>query len=255
MNAIQPSPVSGTRGVGVVVDGLTRRFGAQTVLAGVDLEIAAGSFVAVVGRSGCGKSTLLRQLVGLDQPSAGSIRFVDAKSGAEVPATSRLMFQEARLLPWAPVLTNVEVGLGERQDDPSASGEALDALASVGLSGREGDWPGILSGGQKQRVALARSLVSRPNFLALDEPFGALDALTRIEMQNLLESVWRDQGFTALLVTHDVGEALALADRVVLLQEGRVALDQPVELPRPRRRGAVELAALEEKILEVLLGA
>lgn len=243
------------RGVAIAMNGLTRRFGAHTVLAGIDLEIAAGSFVAVVGRSGCGKSTLLRLLVGLDQPTSGRVRFAAPADGAAVAGAGRIMFQEARLLPWAKVLENVEVGLGDRRGMPSAKATALATLAAVGLQGREADWPGILSGGQKQRVALARSLVSAPDFLALDEPFGALDALTRIEMQSLLERVWREQGFTALFVTHDVSEALALADRVILLEDGQVALDLPVDLPRPRRRGSVDLALLEERILKVLLGS
>ncbi|PKU22140.1 ATP-binding cassette domain-containing protein [Telmatospirillum siberiense] len=243
------------RGVAISIDGLARSFGAQAVLEGIDLKIEAGSFVAVVGRSGCGKSTLLRLLVGLDQPTSGSVRFSDPVTGAAVAGAGRIMFQEARLLPWAKVLENVEVGLGRRRSLPTARAAASATLAAVGLEGRENDWPGVLSGGQRQRVALARSLVSAPDFLALDEPFGALDALTRIEMQTLLEGVWLDQGFTALFVTHDVAEALTLADRVILLEDGRVALDQVVDLPRPRRRGSVDLALLEEQILKAILGS
>lgn len=242
-------------GVAIFMDGLARSFGSHAVLAGIDLKIEAGSFVAVVGRSGCGKSTLLRLLVGLDQPTSGRVRFSDPVTGTAITGAGRIMFQEARLLPWATVLENVEVGLGKRRSLPTARAAASATLSAVGLEGRGDDWPGVLSGGQKQRVALARSLVSAPDFLALDEPFGALDALTRMEMQALLERVWLDQGFTALFVTHDVAEALALADRVILLEEGQVTLDLAVDLPRPRRRGSVDLALLEETILKAILGS
>ena len=166
------------------------------------------------------------------------------------------MFQEPRLLPWATVLANVEVGLGaDAARPPDARERAFDALDSVGLADRADEWPSVLSGGQKQRVALARALVSRPRFLALDEPLGALDALTRIEMQHLLETVWRRDGFTAVLVTHDVAEALTLADRIVLIANGAMARDFAVDLPRPRWRGNSELARLEAEILDQLLSS
>ena len=236
------------RGVTVEAQGLDRRFGGTEVLRGLDLAIPAGQFLAIVGRSGCGKSTLLRILAGLDRPDAGRLVIGDS----DRPAAARLMFQEPRLLPWARVLANVEVGLGaDRRHDGAV--RALDTLRAVGLGERAGEWPAVLSGGQKQRVALARALVCRPRFLALDEPLGALDALTRIEMQQLLERVWLTQGFTAVLVTHDVAEALTLADRVVLIEDGRIALDLAVDLPRPRRRGSVALARLEEQILKRLV--
>jgi sulfonate transport system ATP-binding protein len=246
---VHDAPEAPPAGVALRVRGLTKSFGALQVLRGVDLDIPAGQFVAIVGRSGCGKSTLLRILAGLDEPDAGSVDL-----GAASPReAARLMFQEPRLLPWARVLSNVEVGLGAERSSPDAKARALDTLAAVGLRERAAEWPGILSGGQKQRVALARALVSRPGLLALDEPLGALDALTRIEMQALLERVWRRQGFTAVLVTHDVGEALALADRIVLIEDGAVALDQAIDLPRPRRRGSVDFARLEEAILARLV--
>ena len=238
-------PLSGG-GVSIRLRGLRKSFGSLQVLRGVDLDVPAGQFVAIVGRSGCGKSTLLRILAGLDSPDSGT---VDLDGDAAPRDLARLMFQEPRLLPWARVLSNVEVGLGAERSLPDARARALATLAAVGLRERADEWPGILSGGQKQRVALARALVSRPRLLALDEPLGALDALTRIEMQALLERVWQRQGFTAVLVTHDVGEALALADRVVLIEEGAVALDQIIDLPRPRRRGSVDFARLEEAIL------
>ncbi len=155
------------------------------------------------------------------------------------------MFQDARLLPWKRVLDNVALGLPRTRRD-----DAANVLAQVGLAERAGEWPARLSGGQRQRVALARALVHHPRLLLLDEPLGALDALTRIEMQGLIESLWRRLGFTALLVTHDVSEAIALADRMVLIEDGRIALDQRVDLPRPRQRGAAAFAELEAAVLD-----
>jgi sulfonate transport system ATP-binding protein len=242
------------RGVAVAARGLVKTFGAKAVLRGLDLGVSAGEFLAVVGRSGCGKSTLLRLIAGLDAPSQGRI-VVGDRADPDTRTIARVMFQEPRLLPWARVLANVEVGLGVDRRSAAGRGRALEALASVGLADRANDWPSVLSGGQKQRVALARALVSRPRMLALDEPLGALDALTRIEMQRLIEAAWRREGFTAVLVTHDVAEALALADRIVLVEQGAIALDVAVELPRPRHRGAPDFGALEERILDRLLGA
>jgi sulfonate transport system ATP-binding protein len=148
---------------------------------------------------------------------------------------------------------NFEVGLGRDRGSADAQSRAASALAEVGLDEKRGDWPAVLSGGQKQRVALARALVSHPRILAFDEPLGALDALTRISMQRMLERVWRDQAFTAILVTHDVSEAVALADRVLVIEEGRIAHDIHVDIARPRRRGSADLAALEGSILRDLL--
>ncbi len=244
---------SSRRGVPVTARRLGRDFGELRVLRELDLHVPAGQFLAIVGRSGCGKSTLLRILAGLDRPSAGEYWFGDEAAVKGSRAEARIMFQEPRLLPWASVVDNVEVGLGVAAGAPKSRRRALEALTAVGLDDRAGDWPSVLSGGQKQRVALARALVSGPRFLALDEPLGALDALTRIVMQALIERVWREQKFTAVLVTHDVAEALALADRVVMIEDGAIALDMPVSLPRPRRRGSVDLAVLEERILAQLL--
>ncbi|WP_244559669.1 MULTISPECIES: ABC transporter ATP-binding protein [unclassified Azospirillum] len=237
------------KGAALTLSQVSKRFGETDVLHGVDLSIEPGSFVAIIGKSGCGKSTLLRVILGLEPASTGHV------SSDSDAAHARLVFQEPRLLPWASVAANVAVGLGERGDGPEGVAAAREALADVGLAAKADDWPSTLSGGQRQRVALARALVSHPTLLALDEPLGALDALTRIEMQSLLENVWQAQGFTALLVTHDVGEAVALADRVLLIDAGRVALDQPIDLPRPRRRGDAAFAALEGAILERLLDA
>src|SRR6266702_3282549 len=239
-----------TSGLPLSIRGLRKSFGDNEVLRGIDLHIPAGQFVAIVGKSGCGKSTLLRLIAGLEKIDAGSISFGDA---AVQPEDIRVMFQEPRLLPWARVLSNVEVGLGRDRSSSDAHARAEKALAEVGLTDKRDQWPSVLSGGQKQRVALARALVSHPRVLAFDEPLGALDALTRISMQRLLERVWRDQGFTAILVTHDVAEAVALADRVLVIEDGRIAHDIEVNIPRPRRRGSAELAALEGSILKNLL--
>ena len=231
--------------------GVTKSFGKSTVLRGIDLDIPPGQFVAIVGRSGCGKSTLLRLLAGVDQPTAGRIELDGAI--AQPREHVRLMFQEPRLLPWQRVVANVAVGLSHAPRGADRAGLAREALEQVGLPTRGGDWPHLLSGGQKQRVALARALVSHPRVLAFDEPLGALDALTRIEMQALIEQVWREKGFTAVVVTHDVTEAVALADRILLIEAGRVAMDLAVDLPRPRRRGDAEAAAIEGRILDRLL--
>lgn len=238
-------------GLPLSIRGLRKSFGDNEVLRGIDLHIPAGQFVAIVGKSGCGKSTLLRLIAGLEKVDSGSIGF-----GQDIqPEDIRVMFQEPRLLPWARVLANVEVGLGRDRASGDAHARAEKALIEVGLADKRDQWPAVLSGGQKQRVALGRALVSRPRVLAFDEPLGALDALTRISMQRLLERVWRDQGFTAILVTHDVAEAVALADRVLVIDEGRIAHDVTVNAARPRQRGSAELAGLEGSILSHLLSA
>jgi len=230
------------RGVAISVQGLGKSYGSRQVLRNVDLALGAGEFVAVVGRSGCGKSTMLRIIAGLEEPGAGAVQFGD---GGARPET-RVMFQEARLLPWKRVADNVALGLPRGFD-------ASPALQQVGLQARAQEWPAVLSGGQRQRVALARALVHDPQLLLLDEPLGALDALTRIEMQQMIERLWQSRGFTALLVTHDVQEAVALADRVVLIEDGAISMDCRIDLPRPRLRGNPRFAELEEEILARVL--
>jgi len=228
----------------IQVHGVSKAFGDRQVLRNLDLEIAQGEFVAVIGRSGCGKSTLLRLLAGLEAATSGEI-WVRREGLRGVNRDARIMFQDARLLPWERVLENVGIGLTGAWKTP-----AEEALRDVGLQDRAQDWPSVLSGGQRQRVALARALASHPEILLLDEPLGALDALTRRDMQKLIERLWQQHAFTTLLVTHDAEEAVALADRVILLDEGRVAMDLYVPLERPRNRASAAFVSLREQILE-----
>lgn len=245
---VQESP----HGVSIILHNVTKRFEAQVVLRQLHLDIEPGKFVAIVGRSGCGKSTLLRLLAGLDDASEGELlRQGEAIDG--IDPDTRYMFQDPRLLPWQSVLDNVMLGMnGLKSVD--AERKAYAALKLVGLEDRAKDWPSVLSGGQRQRVALARALVGNPRLLLFDEPLGALDALTRIDMQRLLEHLWTQRGFTAVLVTHDVSEAVALADRVILIEEGRVALDVAITLARPRIKDS-GFAHFEKLILERILSS
>ncbi|MFB7879059.1 ABC transporter ATP-binding protein [Nocardia sp. NPDC056064] len=217
---------------------LTRGFGTRVVLDGIDLEIRRGEFVALLGRSGSGKSTLLRALAELDAEVPGS-------GELSVPTQRAVVFQDSRLLPWSRVLDNVVLGLSGRD----AKERGRSALAEVGLAGRENAWPRELSGGEQQRVALARSLVREPELLLADEPFGALDALTRIRMHALLQALCAAHRPAVLLVTHDVDEAVLLADRVLVLDEGRIAIDQRIDTPRPRRHAHPEFVRLREVLL------
>jgi sulfonate transport system ATP-binding protein len=234
-------------GTALTLSHVKKSFGETGVLRDISLAIGQGEFITIVGHSGCGKSTLLRLLAGLERPDQGEITF----DGAPLPAVRndvRLMFQEARLLPWMTVLQNVGLGLTGNWR-PRA--EAI--LRQVNLEARANDWPAILSGGQKQRVALARALVGQPRLLLMDEPLGALDALTRMAMQDLILQIWREQKFTAILVTHDVQEAVALGDRVIVLERGAIGEELAVPLPHPRNIGSPEFAALEGAILKRLL--
>jgi sulfonate transport system ATP-binding protein len=221
------------------VHGLTKRYGDRVVLDGLDLGIGSGEFVAMIGRSGSGKSTLLRALAGLDREVSGSLT---------VSGPVAVAFQEPRLVPWKRVLANVALGLRV----PSPESVASDALAEVGLSERASAWPLTLSGGEAQRASLARALVRSPSLLLLDEPFSALDALTRISMHRLVLSLWERHKPAVLLVTHDVDEALSLADRVLVLGEGKIAHSASISLPRPRSREHRELIALRLQLLTEL---
>ena len=241
------TPSTSDTGTSLHLDQISKVYGVRTVLSDIDLTIPAGHFVAIVGRSGCGKSTLLRLLSGLESPSDGGIQ-VSGEPLRGVNQQARIMFQDGRLLPWKTVLENVGLGLRD-----SWRSQGLDVLHHVGLRERAHDWIARLSGGQRQRVALAKALITRPRLMLLDEPLGALDALTRIEMQQLIETLWLQQGFTAILVTHDVEEAVTLADRILVLEQGRIASDFRNDLPRPRRRGDNGFSHLAAKVLESIL--
>jgi sulfonate transport system ATP-binding protein len=221
------------------VAGLSRSFGARRILDDLDLDIEAGEFVALIGRSGSGKSTLLRALAGLDQDLTGELT---------VTGPVAVAFQEPRLVPWKRVWANV--GLGLRVADARAVADG--ALAEVGLTERANAWPLTLSGGEAQRASLARALVREPRLLLLDEPFSALDALTRIAMHRLVLRLWSHHEPAVLLVTHDVDEALALADRVLVLASGRITYSGRIELPRPRDREHSDLIDLRTRLLSEL---
>jgi sulfonate transport system ATP-binding protein len=219
----------------VRLSGFVRRFGANIILNGLDLEIGPGEFVALLGRSGSGKTTLLRTLAGLDPADGQDIT---------APTARAVVFQDPRLLPWKKVWKNVTLGL--RGANPRAQAEA--ALREVGLGHRLDAWPATLSGGEAQRTALARALVREPALLLLDEPFAALDALTRLKMHELVLSLWRTHRPAVLLVTHDVDEAIALSDRVLVLDQGRIAAEEVVGVDRPRAASS-DLQAMRRRLL------
>jgi sulfonate transport system ATP-binding protein len=233
------APNAGLLTAAVQVRGLVRRYDDRAVLDGVDLDIAPGEFVALLGKSGSGKSTLLRALAGLDSGVDGSGELV-------VPANVSVVFQDSRLLPWARVLDNVVLGL------PDAVERGRTSLAEVGLAGREKAWPNELSGGEQQRVALARSLVREPELLLADEPFGALDALTRLKMHVLLRNLCAAHQPAVLLVTHDVDEAIVLADRVIVLDQGRIVASESIALSTPRSPADPGFAAVRARLLDAL---
>jgi sulfonate transport system ATP-binding protein len=221
-----------------VITGLRRKFGERMVIDGLALSIARGEFVALLGESGCGKSTLLRIVAGLDTDIEGEVTVARRRAVA---------FQAPRLLPWKKVWRNVVLGVPK-----TGRAEALAALTEVGLAQRAEAWPATLSGGEAQRASLARALIRRPDLLLLDEPFGSLDALTRLKAQDLVGELWRRHSPAVLLVTHDVDEALRLADRVVVMKHGRVEHEVRVELARPREVGASGYAPLRVTLLEWL---
>jgi sulfonate transport system ATP-binding protein len=223
----------------VEVRGLTRKYDDRAVLDGLDLSIKPGEFVALLGKSGSGKSTLLRALAGLDYDVDGSGELV-------VPANVSVVFQDSRLLPWARVLDNVVLGLRGAEE------RGRQSLDEVGLAGREKAWPNELSGGEQQRVALARSLVREPELLLADEPFGALDALTRLKMHVLLRKLCAAHQPAVLLVTHDVDESIVLADRVIVLDEGRIVAEEAIELAEPRSPADPGFAAVRSRLLDAL---
>ena len=223
----------------VRVRNVTRLFGDTVALDGIDLSIRPGEFAALLGRSGSGKSTLLRAMAGLDTPTTGIV---------EVPPQRMVVFQEPRLLPWKTAVDNVALGL----KGPGAREHALSALAEVGLEHRSSAYPATLSGGEAQRVALARALVRDPKLLLLDEPFAALDALTRMRMHRLVEALWARHQLSVLLITHDVDEAILLADRALVIDEGRLVASITIDLPRPRDLGRQGFLQLRKRLLAAL---
>lgn len=220
----------------VAVHDVVRRFGDRRVLDGLDLSIARSEFVVLLGPSGCGKSTLLRLLAGLDLPDGGEV---------EVPRERAIVFQADRLLPWQKVWRNVTIGL----DGKDARERALAVLAEVGLADRANAWPKTLSGGEAQRVALARALVTEPDLVLLDEPFSALDAITRLHMHDLVRQLHQRHGAAMLLVTHDVAEAIALADRILVMHDGRIGSAYDVRLSAEDRRASQARESLREQLL------
>lgn len=235
---------------------ISHRFGQLAVLKNVSLRIEPGSYTILLGPSGSGKTTLLSILGGFVNPSEGKvlIRGEDCTSTPPARRPTTTVFQDYALFPHMSVGANVGFGLRmQGVDAATRAAKAREALALVGLASAFDKKPHQLSGGQRQRVALARALVIEPAVLLLDEPLGALDALTRIEMHALIERLWREHRFTALLVTHDVQEAVALGDRILLIEQGRVALDQSVPLDRPRARASAAFAALEDRVLKRVL--
>jgi sulfonate transport system ATP-binding protein len=216
-------------GYSIRLNAVQKKIGTTSVLRDTTISMEAGEFAAIVGRSGSGKSTLLRLISGLDEPSGGDL-LVNGTPVNGVNSEVRCLFQEPRLLPWKKVLANVELGKTAQGTKP-----AREMLEKVGLGDKAGAWPEQLSGGQKQRAALARALIGLPRILLFDEPLGALDALTRLEMQALIEQLWLEERWTAILVTHDVDEAVTLADKVLVIDEGAIEKEVQITLTRPRQ--------------------
>ena len=225
-----------------------KAYGHHEVLDSLNFKVQRGEFIAIVGKSGCGKSTLLRLIAGLERTTDGHVQ-MNGKSVSKQMDQIKIMFQDGRLLPWKNVLANVNLGLKKSEWH---KGEEL--LNQVGLAERADAFPNVLSGGQRQRVALARALVHEPELLLLDEPLGALDALTRIEMHQLVETLWQEKKFTAILVTHDVEEAVALSNRVIIIEDGRIGLVQSISLPYPRERDHPVFVRTVNKIRNHILG-
>ncbi len=226
-----------------------KTYGEKVVLNDINLRVNKGEFIAIVGRSGCGKSTLLRIIAGIEQIQSGNIFVKEEKLNGRNDMV-KMMFQDGRLLPWKKVYENIGLGLKTTEK----RNEIISLLEKVGLKEHANKWPSALSGGQQQRVALARALIHEPELLLLDEPLGALDALTRIEMQDLIKDLWMEKQLTAILVTHDVEEAVTLANRVILIEEGRIVMDQPIQLPYPRQRDHPQFSKLVNQILNRILG-
>lgn len=235
-----------TQGFDISLNNVSKSFGNTDVLSDVSFAVRPGEIVALVGRSGTGKSTILRLMAGLDQPSTGQLA-INGAGPVGIDSRVRYLFQEPRLLPWKRVLANVELGR-----TASSNRSATEMLERVGLGTRLRAWPEQLSGGERQRLALARALVGDPAVLLLDEPLSALDALTRLDMQALIEDLWREEGFTAVLVTHDVSEAVSLADRVLVVGAGEIVREFAVEIERPRTLSDDKQRYINDILAEIL---
>jgi len=240
----------------IAVRAVTKRYdaaaGGAPVLNGVDLDVAENEFVTLVGRSGCGKTTLINIVAGLVAASTGEV-LVDGVPVAGPGRGKGVVFQAQALFPWLTAIRNVEFGARSRGLDAAACArEAGELLALVGLADYGDRYPAELSGGMQQRVAIARALAQDPQILLMDEPFGALDEITRIEMQDELLRVWSSRRKTVLFVTHSITEALVLSDRVVVMGGGGIVAEYPLDAPRPRRRADPRLASLHERIWEHL---
>ena len=256
MSSTAPAKPRSSDAAYLSIQDVVKDFSGYNAVDHVSLDIAKGEIFALLGSSGCGKTTLLRLLAGFDTPTSGRI-VLNGQDLAGLPPYERpinMMFQSYALFPHLTVWQNIAFGLQRDKlpkDQVAQRVEAMLKLVQLGKFAQRK--PHQLSGGQQQRVALARSLAKQPQMLLLDEPLGALDALTRIEMHRLIEGLWQASGFTALLVTHDVQEAVALADRVILIEDGRIALDETIALARPRAHGDAGFAALEKRILDRVL--
>ncbi|SFI13304.1 sulfonate transport system ATP-binding protein [Pseudobutyrivibrio sp. OR37] len=225
------------------------------VLDTINLNIKSGEFISIVGNSGCGKSTLLKMLVGLDSPTKGKI-IVGDRVVSEPRADVGMVFQEARLFPWLSIEKNISFGIANNVAKENRQRIVKEAIELVGLHGFEKAYPAQLSGGMQQRASIARALVGEPEVLLLDEPFGALDAFTRITMQNEVLKIWEKEKRTMILVTHDIDEAIFLSDRIVILSErpGNIKEIINVDLPRPRDRSRQEFLNIRKKILTSFIG-
>ena len=217
----------------------------------VSLNIRKGEFISIIGPSGCGKTTLLRLIAGLDKPQAGGLT-IDGDPIKDVSPERGYVFQQGSLFPWLTVENNISYGLKARKVFKSNKDKISKYISMVGLDGFEKSYPHQISGGMAQRVAIARALINEPKALLLDEPMGALDSFTRSDLQDKLLELWKENGTTMILVTHDIDEAIYLSDRIVIMtpRPGKISKIIDVDLPRPRHRGGVEFLALRKSILE-----